>query len=292
MLKEISLVIGGALLAQQAFAHHITTNFDIGHMASQADLVFRGTVIGIDYRGSQPNSGNAPIPHTFVTFAVDDVLFGNPGDAKRRTFTLRFMGGPDNKGDIMLVQQLPQFNIGDEDILFVTRNGSEECPLVDCVNGRFRIVDSRVYNEYGQQLLRNEKGQLVLGRAEAREEFTTFTIGGRTFTRRSHRDSSRDVDEGADTRQAFTHSSSEHLDSDVFISIARERISRASPNDPAGKTRAAKNADKNLPFALPAPKPVTIAEPKLDIPVEEPSTEQEKAELDAMRRNGGDPVIQ
>ncbi|MCI0505012.1 MAG: hypothetical protein L0Z73_02770 [Gammaproteobacteria bacterium] len=292
MLRKFSIVIGGAMLAQQAVAHHITANFDIGNMASQADLVFRGKVIEIDYRGSQSYNGNSPIPHTFVTFSVDDVLFGNPGDAKRRTFTLRFMGGPNDKGDIMLVQQLPQFNIGDEDILFVTMNGSEECPLVDCVNGRFRVVDSRIYNEYGQQLLRNEKGQLVLGRAEAREEFTAFTIGGQKFTRRSHRDSSLDVDEGADTRQPFTYASSEHLDSDVFISIARDRISRASSNDPAGKTRVAKTADKNRPFTLPAPKPVTIAEPETDIPAEEPATEQEKAELDAMRRNGGDPVIQ
>jgi hypothetical protein len=292
MLKKFTLAVGGALLAQQAFAHHITANFDIGQMARQVDLVFRGKVIEIDYRGSQSGNDRAPIPHTFVTFEVNDVLFGNPGDAKRRTFTLRFMGGRGDKGSVMLVQQLPQFNVGDEDVLFVMKNGADECPLVDCVNGRFRVVDQMVYNEYGQRLLRDAKGQLVLGETVSREEFTTFKIGDQKFVRRSHRSDSQDADEGGEYIAAETSGATEHLDVASFTAIAQEQISRASPTDPTGKARAAKTADKNRPFSLPAPNPVAVAEPKFDIPVEEPASEQEKIELDTMQRNDGDPVIQ
>jgi hypothetical protein len=71
---------------------------------------------------------------TLVTFSVIETLKGSP----RTQTSLEFMGG--TIGDVtMNVSDMPQFNVGDRDILFVG-NRNAVSPLVGFMYGRFRIV--------------------------------------------------------------------------------------------------------------------------------------------------------
>lgn len=289
MLKKLSLIAGGVLLATQAQAHHVVSNFDIEEMSSQANLVFHGKVVSVDYRGSKANNGQAPLPHTFVTFEINDVLYGNPGVENRKTFTLRFMGGRSDDGRALLVDVLPKFEVGDEDIVFVTGNGVSECPVVECANGRFRVIDGMVYNEYGQQILQAHD-RLMLGDIEKRKEFLTYQLGDMQLTQEIHTDNSGDRGgEDSSTEQSVKGS---HLDVNTFISMLSDKIAAGNPNDPMGVKKSARNADKNKPFSLPSPvkgKPIDVSQGKTDRPVA--NNAQEQREIEAMEKNYGNPVI-
>ena len=49
----------------------------------------------------------------------------------------------------MEVAGVPQFQPGDEDLLFVSSNGESDCPLVMCEWGRYRVLRGGVYNNHG-----------------------------------------------------------------------------------------------------------------------------------------------
>lgn len=291
MIKKLSLIAAGLMLAQQAHSHQVISKFDIGQMASEANMVFRGKVVEVDYRASTAVKGQPSLPHTFVTFAIEDVIYGNPDAGNHQTITLRFMGGRTDKGDVMLVDQLPKFNIGDEDVLFVGKNGESECPLVECANGRFRVVDGMMYNEYGQQLVQDEKGEVKLGRSEDRSEFNTFAVGDKVFTRKKHKPSNKDSAEQGVGEPAAKQGAQAHFDAGSFVSQARKMIGDVNPKDTLGRTKVAYNVDKNTVFSIPAPKPTVAKTLARQAKAAAPKTAQESAEIDAMLRNGGDPVV-
>ena len=60
----------------------------------KAEFIFEGVVIAVEYKSSRPaRTGDAPIPHTFVTLEIRKVYKGNPGPRPLRAITLRFLGG-------------------------------------------------------------------------------------------------------------------------------------------------------------------------------------------------------
>jgi len=101
-------------LAWPVLAHQSASRLDIGEMANQSDLVFRGTVVNIDYRESEARGDQAPLPYTFVTYAVEEVLFGQYQESE---LTLRFLGGITERGEILTNTSAPKIDLGDEDIL-------------------------------------------------------------------------------------------------------------------------------------------------------------------------------
>jgi hypothetical protein len=134
----------------------------LSELVASADLVFCGEVICVDYANSLP-APDAPdgIPYTFVTYRVNSVLHGVASDEQ---ITLRFMGGWDPSTETYLAVSLaPQFDVGDEDILFVRGNGVSDCPLVGNRDGRLRIVDGQVYSDSGRSVKIHETGRLALG---------------------------------------------------------------------------------------------------------------------------------
>ena len=94
MKKKLLFATAGTLIAVQAFAYQPSGNYDMRKMSEEANLVFRGTVVEVDYRESRAKGAARSLPHTFVTFEVEEVLHG---DLNRRQFTLRFLGGKTEK---------------------------------------------------------------------------------------------------------------------------------------------------------------------------------------------------
>ncbi len=157
------LVLAGALvLAGSAVRAHGPGDGaeNLHSLVEQSDAIIYGKVTDIVYRNSEP-SENSPngLPHTFVTYQLDKVLRGK---IRGETLTLRIPGGADGQGGVYNVTSAPQFARGQTDVLFIGGEDENGCPLVQCVEGRFRIEDERVYNGWGVPLVDAEK-HLVFG---------------------------------------------------------------------------------------------------------------------------------
>ncbi|MDH3976572.1 MAG: hypothetical protein OEV42_20095 [Deltaproteobacteria bacterium] len=244
MKKIIFFTLAIILLTIPAEAYDSEKAFDFGKMAGKANLVLQGTVVNIDYRESQGEGRQKSLPHTFVTFEVEDVLYGKAPNGR---FTLRFFGGSSDDGTIMMMGGAPHFDLGDEDIIFVKGNGASECPLIGCDKGRFRLFNNRVYNEYGQALIEDGKGNIIAGKRINHEAFTTFQIKGREYKIPSKKDE-KPVD------LTGTSNNSDPIEVNRFIDLLRQQIAASQPDDPHGIKRQAKNVDKNAPFSIVAPK--------------------------------------
>src|SRR5262245_21325947 len=96
------------LVAAQAHSSHQKT-FNLRLLSFQADFIFKGRVVAVRYRDSEPGNRTdetgAPVldedgqparrdgsglPHTFVTFEIEKIY---KGKAAAKTVTLRFYGG-------------------------------------------------------------------------------------------------------------------------------------------------------------------------------------------------------
>lgn len=141
----------------------------------RASLIFEGTVVNIAFRDSDPlPDSDVRVPHTFVTYRVDDVVRGKP---ESRRMTLRFLGGwASDSGRIMLAAGGPLFSVGDHDILLVTGNGKAICPLVACEMGRFRIEDEQVFTNAGLTVRIDPKGDVHAGPDRLPPEGLTMTF--------------------------------------------------------------------------------------------------------------------
>lgn len=71
---------------------------------------------------------------TRVELEVLEVVAGNPPE----NVTLELLGGTVGK-ETLSVRGMPQFHVGDEDILFVSGNGRTICPLYGMMHGRYAI---------------------------------------------------------------------------------------------------------------------------------------------------------
>ncbi len=284
MKKKILFTAIGALMSVQVSAS--TVSHDLGEQANKANLVFKGTVVSVDYRESKGQSAQGAVPHTFVTYEIQDVLFGN---ANRKKFTLRFMGGKNKRGDIMMVSESPKFDVGDEDIIFVDGNGVSECPLIGCTDGRYRIINGQVYTEYGQPVMQDDQGTMFNGPSEDLHEVTHFMIGDREFRRIKHRSDDYEGD-GSEVQQP--RAKGHHLDAQGFINSLAEKVAKAIPDDPRGSKRNVNSQDINRPFTIASSKAVSLPDPVFDVVEPKPQTEQEKREVEAMKKNGGNPVIE
>ncbi|MHC4640362.1 MAG: hypothetical protein ACYS32_01870 [Planctomycetota bacterium] len=169
---------------------HLTDQYDITELVRDADFIFKGTVINVEYKNSEmvplihPNTGlqvidesdgNTPVfvdgsglPHTFVTFYVDVVHKGTKPEVCRtcdpNILTLRFEGGVSDETDpntsIMLITGFPLFDVNDRAFLLVLDNTIKSCPVSHCDKGVFRIIEdpnelgiNKIYSIRGERLL-------------------------------------------------------------------------------------------------------------------------------------------
>lgn len=132
-----------AFLAAAAVAHAtsvVPPTFP--QLVSEAQVIARGTVTSVSSRWIDGPKGR--VIETFVGFTVEKALKGNPGP----TMTLQFLGGTVGQ-DSLRVAGMPQFKVGQHEILFVTGNGTQFCPLVRFGHGRYRIrTDAATHRRY------------------------------------------------------------------------------------------------------------------------------------------------
>ncbi len=150
----------------------------LSDMMGEADLVMHGTVRYIDYLMSEPSEESpTALPHTFVTYRVQDVIKGKVTDDY---ITLRFIGGLDHESLRFLASsEVPMFDVGDEDILFVKDNGSRQCPLAEGQKGRLRVIKQQVYTDGGREISLTEDGKLSPGKSHKFFEVLTTDIEGK-----------------------------------------------------------------------------------------------------------------
>lgn len=191
-IQAIASVILGVLAAVPHAGATIIDPVTPRQLASEAELVFEGEVVAVDYSMSDAGRGLDALPHTFVTYQIDRLFKGDSelGDL----IVLRFQGGPVPGSDLaMMVAGMPTFDVGDRDVLFVRDNGRAIAPLVGWGQGRFRIVDGIVYSDEGRELSLNREDRFVFGAAQPLTEVLTHQMGdvelrfaepsqGRTFT--------------------------------------------------------------------------------------------------------------
>ena len=117
-LKALATGIVCAMTSFSGYAHDIKP-FTLKESIQDSGLVFEGRVVEVENRVSTVLSDeHARLPHTFVTYAVENVLKGKYDD---NSITLRFIGGQDPEtGDYLTVEGVPSFNLDDRDILFIT----------------------------------------------------------------------------------------------------------------------------------------------------------------------------
>ncbi|MBX2803465.1 MAG: hypothetical protein KTR31_37640 [Myxococcales bacterium] len=116
-----------------------------------AHVAFVGRVVSKEHRDVHL-PGHGRVPHTFVTFEVEDPV---KGGVVGETATLRFVGGPTEDGSVSLtVSGVPEFRVGERDLLFVREdNGRTLCPLVQCEAGRLEVVGDTIRSPTGHVLV-------------------------------------------------------------------------------------------------------------------------------------------
>jgi hypothetical protein len=101
-------------------------------LVAEAQVIAQGTVTSISSRWVDGPQGR--MIKTFVDFAVAKQLKGDPAS----TLTLEFLGGTVGP-DTLRVSGMPEFKVGDSEIVFVRDNGVQFCPLVRLMHGRYRV---------------------------------------------------------------------------------------------------------------------------------------------------------
>jgi hypothetical protein len=276
LLPVLGLTALGLVMGSQAGAAGI---IDEPVMLKRADLVFEGVVERVEYAFSDPQGGTHPrIPHTFVTYRIEDVI---RGDVQGDTITLRFIGGRGDEAKFLMASELPLFDVGDRDVLLVSGNTESGCPLVGCANGRFRVIQGHVFNDEGQAVELDSAGKLALGAYYDLSEVMTHKVSQTTLVRQDHF-------EQGEAREAYRP---EAVGTQLTARDLIDRMHGVARDLPAAVTQE-RSADAAQPFTLepfvaePAP-----AEQARKTPATRAATAGEAAELDAMRRSGGNPVI-
>jgi hypothetical protein len=281
MNKTIASLSAAILVALGSSAQAASPEVNDGLRAqvAKSDLVFVGTVADVAYAPSLVAGDGRGIPHTFVTYEVERVL---QGQADSEKITLRFIGGRGEESAFLAVSGQPMFDLGDRDVLMVAGNGTSGCPLVDCADGRYRLIRDMVFSEEGRAIENTADGELARTTFYDLEEVMTHRVSQTTFHL---------VDrlEPGESRESFDGASrGAHMDEAQLV----ERIETTARTLGKATPGTFRSADIRAPImiglnaeAAPADKARDSSKRTSD------ATAQDLAEEAALRENGGDPVI-
>jgi hypothetical protein len=153
MNRWLPVLCVGALLLGARIASPTTViapTFD--ELVAKAQTIFVGRAVDTRSEFEYSSSGRSIVTH--VTFSVERVLKGQVGLQTELTF----LGG--TVGDIrMEVAGMPEFRVGDRDLLFVSSQVHAASPLVGLAYGRFRLVRDPVT---GADQVRTHDGRPVV----------------------------------------------------------------------------------------------------------------------------------
>ncbi len=142
-------------LSPSSWSHGGEDKPTLKQQLAQSELTFSGQVWKVVYKLSSNG-----VPHTFVTYKVNQKYFGGIREGKTSKVTLRFLGGPMGDGSFLISSYIPHFNVGDTDILMVRDNNRSDCPLVGCMAGRVRMYGNGVYNAWGVAIRGFKEGRI------------------------------------------------------------------------------------------------------------------------------------
>jgi hypothetical protein len=253
-----------------------TTSILTRDLLGQSDLVFSGKVVSVEYKDSADG-----LPHTFVTYNVDQVISGRPDGSQ---VTLRFLGGRQQKGEVIRyleVSETPEFQVGDTDILFASKNNSSICPLAKCTSGRFRNLDG---------VLASDDGRAIIEKTDSNYAISAAVITKETEGR-------GDVGHGANAlasvaREPVSPAIQETaVKAEQFIADLREQakeVASARANAPVFVSASIKDEFKSAAM-VPEIAPADAA-PNLLRRVTTPS-DFDRWEEETVRKNSGNPVL-
>lgn len=278
-LKTLASAVALAACGQASAAAPGAGDTLRAHVA-KSDLVFVGTVTDVSYAPSLEHRNGQGIPHTFVTYEIEEVLHG---DASNKHVTLRFIGGRGKEASFLAVSDMPMFDKGDRDVLMVSANGTSGCPLVGCTDGRLRLINDLVFSEEGQAIETDGKGGLVKTAFYDLPEVMTHVVSQTTMYRVDQLDA-------GETRNTLDTSADRgaHMSAAQLIDQVRadaRAVGRATP-------ASFRSVDISTPFSI-----TVEAE---DAPATQAvkanhdhraATPDELAEEAAFAANGGNPVL-
>jgi hypothetical protein len=128
-----AIVLLAALLAAGRANSTTVIAMTFDELLADAEEVFVGQVVDQRSAWEESRSGRSIV--TLVTFRVERVLKGSP----RIQATVEFLGGTIGD-DTMRVAGVPQFRIGDRDVLFLSGVIRPVSPVVGVMQGRFRVI--------------------------------------------------------------------------------------------------------------------------------------------------------
>lgn len=132
-IRFSSLLAAAALLSAVSPARATTVIApDFESLVSGADYVVRAVVKSVTSEYRTTPKGQAIF--TKVELQVLETITGTPPSP----LVLQLLGGTVD-GMTMQVEGVPQFKVGDEDILFVQNNGRQFYPLVGIMNGKYPV---------------------------------------------------------------------------------------------------------------------------------------------------------
>jgi hypothetical protein len=111
-------------------------------LVAEAETIVRGTVVAV--RSEEFDSPQGRAIRSFVTLRVERMLKGTPAP----TVVLNILGGT-QAGRTLRIPGVPEFRVGDRQIVFIADNGRVFCPLIALGHGRYHVrVDATTGREF------------------------------------------------------------------------------------------------------------------------------------------------
>lgn len=228
-------------------------------LVKEAEFIFRGVVTKVEYRVSDlGNQDDVQLPHTFVTYQIEEILKGSVRD-QSTTLTLRFQGGQDmQRQRFLAIDGCPLLDVGDGDVLFVRGNGKHVCPLMGWQQGRFRVIgENEVFTDNGREVWLTTQETLASGPLHLLEEVLTHKGGGTRLRRQVRSDEEAEEPAQPDPIQGSRLSATD------FIEFIAGIVATLHTPEELKNLPPVESADPNVPFfvrelkPLPPPEEIT-----------------------------------
>ncbi len=141
-------------------------------LVAESEYVVRGTVTDVHAEAFTTPTGTAI--RTLVTLRVERALKGAPGES----VTIYILGGKVGSRRIH-IEGLPEFHVGDRQIVFYAHNGTTVCPLIAAGHGRYHVKHDEAS---GRDFVLRDNGAPLTSTAEVRQSLEAPVDPTRTAT--------------------------------------------------------------------------------------------------------------
>jgi hypothetical protein len=141
-------------------------SMDLGRLVNDSDLIFQGKVKTVDSEWD----GQRTTIWTYVTFQIDEIIKGNWSESE---ITLKLPGGAIKKEDIRLqASGVPQFQEGEEVLIFCDTENRTGSPIIGWSQGRFRI---RFDGQSGKKVITEKRAAKLIPSTRSTEAMGATT---------------------------------------------------------------------------------------------------------------------